>query len=49
MKLYPYTANVKALGKLFVALVEGKEHIGYGSKGKYSLMKQTTKTQKILS
>ena len=41
MKLYPYTPNVNAVRKHFVDMAEGKEQIGYGAKGKYSLMKRT--------
>ena len=41
MKLYPYTPNVNSVRKHFVDMAEGKEQIGYGAKGKYSLMKRT--------
>ena len=41
MKLYPYVANVGA------DMAEGKEQMGYGAKGKYTVLKHVSKTSNV--
>ena len=47
MKLYPYIPNDESVRRHFVDMAEGREQIGYGAKGKYTLLNRISKVPNV--